>query len=290
MKFDVIVGNPPYGRDKIGSRLLHFRILGSSRCVFGDTLCLVMPSKCLYDTRMVKERKLLVKMGCSRIEFVESSVFDGTQMPDPAVYFCRRGSKDTDGKLNVYDNIFENDTERRIFEVMDTGTTMYDHTVSVYGDWNKDYYNWNKEKDLKKMGRYKWFINVSYANYNENGDWFAQKTLKETGVLGFDEEMVFIKTDKTTKTVLGISSRKAAENVWNLLHTNLMRFCLWICQDDRNMKRKVWRLFPDLDYSKIGNERELLEKLGCEDGVVDEILEYVERFDFGKKRKERCLK
>ena len=290
MKFDTIVGNPPYGRDKIGSRLLHFRILGSSMCVFGDTLCLVMPSKCLYDVKMNKERTLLGVMGCMKIEIVDSSVFDKTQMSDPAIYFCKRGSKKTDKKLKVYDNIFENDIERRIFELMDTGTTMYDHTVSVYGDWNKDYYNWNKEKDLKKMSKYSWFINVSYANYNENGLWFAQKTLKDVGVLNFDDEMKFVKTDKTTKIMLGLKTREAADNVWNLLHTNLLRFCLWICQDDRNMKRKVWRLFPDIDYSNIKNETELLKKLGCEDDEVDNILKYVGTFDFEKKRKDRCLK
>lgn len=290
MKFDVIVGNPPYGRDKIGSRLLHFRILGSSLCVFGDTLCFVMPSKCLYDVRMEKERTLLGKMGCEKIEIVDGSVFDGTQMPDPAIYFCKKGSKKTDKKLKVYDNIFENDIERRIFELMDTGETMYNHTVLVYGDWKKDYYNWNKEKDLKKMSKYSWFINVSYANYNENGLWFAQKTLKDVGVLNFDDEMKFVKTDKTTKIMLGLKTREAADNVWNLLHTNLLRFCLWICQDDRNMKRKVWRLFPDIDYSNIKNETELLKKLGCEDDEVDKILKYVGTFDFERKRKDRCLK
>lgn len=290
MKFDVIVGNPPYGRDKIGSRLLHFRILGSSLCVSGDTLCFVMPSKCLYDVRMEKERTLLGKMGCEKIEIVDGSVFDGTQMPDPAIYFCKKGSKKTDKKLKVYDNIFENDIERRIFELMDTGETMYNHTVLVYGDWKKDYYNWNKEKDLKKMSKYSWFINVSYANYNENGLWFAQKTLKDVGVLNFDDEMKFVKTDKTTKIMLGLKTREAADNVWNLLHTNLLRFCLWICQDDRNMKRKVWRLFPDIDYSNIKNETELLKKLGCEDDEVDKILKYVGTFDFERKRKDRCLK
>lgn len=290
MKFDVIVGNPPYGRDKIGSRLLHFRILGTSYGVLGDTLCFVMPSKCLYDVRMRKERVLLKKMGCVRTEVVDSSAFGGTQMPDPAIYLCRKGSKETDDRLRVYDSIFENDIERRVFELMDTGKTMYDHTVLVYGDWNKDYYNWNKEKDLKKMGRYKWFINVSYANYNENGEWIAQKALKDVGVLGYDEEMEFIRKDKTTKTVMGLIDRQAADNVWNLLHTNLFRFCLWICQDDRNMKRKAWRLFPDLDYSVIGNETELLEALGCGEDEIGEILEYMGNFDFEKKRKDRCLK
>lgn len=290
MRFDVIVGNPPYGRDKIGSRLLHFRILRTSWGVLGDMLCFVMPSKCLYDVRMRNERSLLKRMGCCRTEVVGGSAFGGTQMPDPAVYFCKKGSKGTDRRLEVHDNIFENDTERKIFGLMDTGATMWDHAVQSYGDWNKDYYMWNKGKDLKKMERYPWFVNVSYANYNEDGRWFAQKVLEGTGVLDFESEMEFIRNDRTTKTMLGLKDRKSADNVWRLLHTNLMRFCLWICQDDRNMKKKAWRLFPDIDYSKIGDERELLLSVGCEEEDIDDILKYVDGFDFKTKRKDRCLK
>ena len=173
---------------------------------------------------------------------------------------------------------------------MDKEEKMYKHTVTMYGSWDKDYYNWNKTKDLKKLNQYSWFINVSYANYKENGKWIAQKSLENVGVLSLEEETKFFKTDTTTKVVLGFCDKKSAENVWNLLHTNLMRFCLWICQDDRNMKRKVWRLFPELDYSKIENESELLMSVGCEEEDVDEILEYVSGFDFERKRKDRCLK
>ena len=52
----------------------------------------------------------------------------------------------------------------------------------------------------------------------------------------------------------------------------------------------MWRLFPELDYSKIENERELLLSVGCEEDDIDDILEYVNGFDFERKRKDRCLK
>lgn len=290
MKFDVIVGNPPYGQDKIGSRLLHFNIMKSTTCVFGDKLCFIMPSKCLYDVRMERERTFLKSLGCERIEIVDSEMFQETQMTDPAIYFCRKFSKDFDKKLNLNNNILQNNIEEKICFLMNKEENMYKHTVTMYGSWDKDYYNWNKTKDLKKLNKYSWFINVSYANYKENGKWIAQKSLENVGVLSLEEENKFFRTNTTTKVVLGFCNKKSAENVWNLLHTNLMRFCLWICQDDRNMKRKVWRLFPELDYSKIENERELLLSVGCDEDDINEILEYVNGFDFERKRKDRCLK
>lgn len=290
MKFDVIVGNPPYGRDKIGSRRLHFKIIESSVSVFDKFLCFVMPSKCLYDFKMKYERKLLKHLGCEKIYIVDEGTFSETQMTEPAIYFCRKGSKQTDDKLNVYDNILINDVERKIFEIMDTGTSMWTNTVTMYGDWKKYYYNWNKEKDLRKMKNYSWFLNVSYANYKENGEWIAQKKLNGVGVLDLDSEINFIKTNGVPKVVICFHDRKSAENVARLIEGCLLKFCLWICQDDRNMKSKVWKLFPDIDYSDVESDEILLKKLGCDDEWIKKILVYLSDFDFEKKRKDRCIK
>ena len=113
MKFDVIVGNPPYGQDKIGRRLLHFNIMKSTTCVFGDKLCFIMPSKCLYDVRMERERTFLKSLGCERIEIVDSEMSQETQMTDQAIYFCKKFSKDFDKKLNLNNNILQNNIEER---------------------------------------------------------------------------------------------------------------------------------------------------------------------------------
>ena len=124
MKFDEIVGNLPYGQDRIGSRLLHFNIMKSTTCVFGDKLCFVMPSKCLYDVRMERERTFLKRLGCERIEIVDSELFQETQMTDPAIYFCKKGSKNFDFRLNLGDNILLNHIEKKICSLMDKEEKM----------------------------------------------------------------------------------------------------------------------------------------------------------------------
>jgi hypothetical protein len=122
------------------------------------------------------------------------------------------------------------------------------------------------------------------------GEWIAQNSLRDVGVKNLDDEIKFILDCKTSKFVMRLQSESAANNLYNLLQTKLMRFCLWVCQDDRNMKQKVYKLFPDVDYENIFDERDLLRAVKCDESKIEEILNYVETFDFKEKRNDRFLK
>jgi hypothetical protein len=56
------------------------------------------------------------------------------------------------------------------------------------------------------------------------------------------------------------------------------------------MKQKVYKLFPDVDYENIFDERDLLRSVNCDESKIEEILNYVETFDFKEKRNDRFLK
>lgn len=287
MKFNIIVGNPPYGKDTEGSsKKLHFNLMRNALNLCIDRLCFIMPSKCLYDVSLKDEREMLKFAVCEDIIIVKKEVFTNTQMPETAIYNCNKNGCKYCDKLDIKDNVIINDIEHKIFTLFDTQKTMFKYTLRIDGQ--------TKETDLnkicKKLDGYKYFINISYANFAENGEWFAQNELKNIGVLNMKDEREFIKNNSTPKFVMKFQTQTGAENVYNLLHTNLMRFCLWIVQDDRNMKQKVYRLFPDKNYNYISTEYELLESLGCIDKTEQvEILDYVNNFDFSKKRNDRYL-
>ena len=122
-----------------------------------------------------------------------------------------------------------------------------------------------------------------------NGEWIAQNDLKNAGVKNLDEEIDFILNISTPKFVIRLNSETSANNLYNLLQSKLMRFCLWILQDDRNMKQKVYKLFPDIDYENIYNNRDLLRAIKCDESKIEDILNYVESFDFTEKRENRFL-
>lgn len=283
MIFDVIVGNPPYGKDTKGSsKKLHFNLMKSALSVCGDKLCFIMPSKCLYDMSLNDEREMLKKAVCENIDIVSRSTFVNTQMPETAIYFCRKDGKYC-SKLDVCNDFVGNDIEEKIFALFDTKSTMFKYTIRIDGSVNDDM---ELNNVCKKFGGYRYFINLSYANFAQNGEWFAQNELKDIGVLDIKGERNFIRLNATPKFVLKFMTFESAYNVYNLLHTNLMRFCLWIVQDDRNMKQKVYKLFPDMDYNKITDEYELLDCLGCHDvSEQKRIIDFVNNFDFNKKKK-----
>ena len=292
MKFDICVSNPPYGTDGVGTnKKLHFDIMKSCLSI-SDKVNFIMPSKCLYDEALLKERDMLRENGCYRVEIQDKSIFPTTQMPQTAIYFCDKICGCYDVKLggDIYtsNSFFKNNIEEYIYNIFNTGDTMFKYTVRIDGkveDGSKEYNN-----IYNKLSEYKYFINISYANHGMTGEWIAQKSLKDIGVKNLNDEIKFILDCNTSKFVMCLKSKNAAENLYNLLHTNLMRFCLWMCQDDRNMKQKVYKLFPDVDYENICNESDLLRAVKCDESKIDEILDYITSFDFTEKRNDRFLK
>lgn len=292
MKFDIGVANPPYGSDGVGTnKKLHFDIMEVclSLC---DKVNFIMPSKCLYDESLSSEREMLRKNGCYKVEIQDKSIFPSTQMPQTAIYFCDKSCGYYDEKLGsdiyIANKFFKNDIEKYIYTIFNTGNTMFKYTVRIDGKVESE----SREFDsiCAKLKDYKYFINISYANHGMTGEWIAQNALRDIGVKNLDDEIKFILDCKTSKFVMRLQSESAANNLYNLLQTKLMRFCLWVCQDDRNMKQKVYKLFPDVDYENIFDERDLLRAVKCDESKIEDILNYVETFNFKEKRNDRFLK
>lgn len=292
MKFDIGVANPPYGGDGAGkNKKLHFDIMKICLSVC-DKVNFIMPTKCLYDVSLSAEREMLKQNGCYNIEIQDKSIFPNTQMPETAIYFCNKSCNQYCERLGediyIANNFFKNDIEKYIYNIFNTGNTMYKHTVRIDGEVKREDKIFNNI--CKKLNRYNYFINISYANHGMTGEWIAQNNLKGVGVKNIDEEIEFILNIKTSKFVMCLQTEQSAQNIYNLLQTKLMRFCLWLLQDDRNMKQKVYQLFPEVDYDNIYDERDLLRAINCDESKIDDILNYVETFDFTEKRNDRFLK
>ena len=110
MKFDYILGNPPYGKATSGNLDIHFKILKTSLDFCVDKLCFIMPGKALQTNIKPIYLDVLKNAVCVKAELQDKSIFKNTNMPETAIYHCDRNANpdDYDKKLDVETNLYNN--------------------------------------------------------------------------------------------------------------------------------------------------------------------------------------
>ena len=102
MKFDICVGNPPYGERPSGiSATLHLQIMKTVLDFCTDKLCFIMPSKPIIQ-QLDKDGvwyKMFMNAVCTDVEVVKKGTFKNTTMDDTAIYYIARPRKTQDALL-----------------------------------------------------------------------------------------------------------------------------------------------------------------------------------------------
>ena len=97
MKFEVIVGNPPYGvRQNGSSNLLQYMIMRISLDFCKNKLCFIMPSKPIVIQLKDPWYSIFKNAVCTNIEVVNKSTFPNTNMDKTAIYYCDRNAAKND--------------------------------------------------------------------------------------------------------------------------------------------------------------------------------------------------
>ena len=305
MKFDVVVGNPPYGMDKKGSsRFLHYMIMKTALDFCEDIngkLCFIMPSKPILKQMDDPWYSIFTNAVCTKIDVQDKSIFKSTKMEDPAIFYCERGvSPDKHCKKLDVNERFNNDlmteTEKKYAKYFDTGDTMFKNTLRYRpkSDAPKGFDVYFET--VKAWMTKKYFININNASGTFKGDKYnpgswVSPVCDRIGVATYDDELNFLLENDSRKMILQFNDYNAAKNLFELLHHPIMRFGLWLQQYSQDMQVYCYKYFPDIDYSEIDTDEKLLNVLGCKDSTErKEILDYVNTFNFNEKRNDRLLK
>ena len=304
MKFDIVVGNPPYGKDGNGSnKKLHFQIFNTALTFVKDNGCanFIMPSKCLYDMNMDWERNLLKKAVCTDILVQNKLTFGGTKMAETAIYFCKKdsGSKHS-SKLDIQD-VFDNSlnsTEKKYVRYFNVGNIFKKtFTYKVKSGEARKYSNVDEYINyvISNKLNNSYYLNMCYASGNFTGTYtpgyYISPEQVKKGFLSLEQQKEYISDNRKSKRWIGFEDEKYGINLLTLIQKPIMRFGLWLVQDTYTMEGKCYKYFPDIDYSDIDTDEKLLDKLGCTDPKEQkEILDYVNNFDFTQKRNDRFLK
>ena len=299
MKFSCILGNPPYGVKKQGTRNIHFNIAKTvlNFVADGGVMSFIMPAKCVYDTNMYSEREMLRNSGCENIEILENTndIFKTSMTVNVGIYKFVKNSKNYDKKLEegYIDSLYDEPT-KIYMRLMNTSDTMFNSFKTTLR--NKERTESSLNDFLNSMDKEYYFdINFASGSFNNdkkiNGDWISGKSLKR-GIQTIEKEKQSLIDDKSCRRIFGFNEdeRTYAENLRNSMMRPLLKFGLWLQQDDQNMNSKVYKYFPKIEWEKAFTDEDILKQVGAKEDEINIILDYVNNFDFSQIRNDRFLK
>lgn len=286
LKFNFIVGNPPYGVAQKGSSpVLHLKIMNTALKFCTDKLVFIMPSAPITKQLNDYWYNMFVNAVCNRVEVMDKEVFKGTVMEKTAIYYCDRrdNTENYCKKFDVDKSIYyaiENDEHRLFIDRM--GCNKSFRKIRIYTDGFKDENEFNGVVEKLKDGKY--YLNVNRANGSFGAKWLSG-TLEKIGVLTKEEEIDFCRKHDKSKSIIECPNKEYGENLKNLMLSGVvLRYGLWLQQRDQHMRNQVYKYLPDLDYTNIYSDDELLASCGFTPDEIEKTIDYLRHFDFSQNR------
>ena len=281
MKFDIIVGNPPYG---MRTDYIHLMIMNTALKFCTDKLVFIMPSKPITKQLSSEWYNMFKNAVCNRVEVMDKGVFRGTNMDNTSIFYCDRNDKPENycKKLDVDKviyNMIDSDAHRLFLKMFDEIEQMY--ITIPYG--SKE----NKDKEIEnvyiKTKEDKFYLNVNRAG-GFGAKWLSG-TLEKVDILTKDDEIEFCKRHTKKKNIIECPTKEYGYNLKNLMVNGLvLRYALWLTQTNQNIANPQFKYVPDLDYTNIHTDEELLSVCGFTPEEIEKMMDYLKHFDFSKNR------
>ena len=291
MKFDIVVGNPPYGVKKKGSTsTLHLQIMKTVLDFCTDKLCFIMPSKPI--TSQLDKNGIWYNMFknavCTDVEVVKKDTFKNTTMDDTAIYYIDRkpGAKFCI-KFNVDEALYtaiDDDAHRLFIDKMNKVKPIEIKTNTRS----------SKDEELKKVildsalnsledGKY--YLNTNRAN-GALGAKLISGDLFDIDVLNKEDEENFIKNIHTgEKNIIECPNQEYGKNLKTLMMKGyVLRYGLWLTQTNQHIYQAQFKYVPDKDYTTIDTDEKLLSVCGFSDDEIKVVMKYLKDFDFTRNR------
>ena len=305
MKFDYIVGNPPFG--SVGGDTLHLKCTDMVYDKFNKKMIIIMPFGFVTkDTRSFKKYQEKFAPKLQYVKEISGSNFEGTCMFSTAIYeFTNKESETT-----VIEDISGNKIEKTDLTNISKFSTYENNIIQYLLNAGSQFVCWSgnvdkRKKELIGMSEseaHSFLINKIIKNceilkteltehYSSgivcnraNGSMNGQYITSKCGVI-FDDysdfENYFIKmfTSIGYTTILH-KSHIASENCLKAIQNPLLRFCLHKTQVDQNMYNKHYKYIPAIDWEdpRCLTDEGLLEMCGCPSDKAKEYAEYVKNY------------
>lgn len=268
-KFDIIVGNPPYG-DNSGnglSKTLHFDIASFLLNKYNEKMIFIMPNKIRNSTtrRFDKYKKEFTML--SEITN-EGNPFEGFASVNTGIFVFENHKVD---KVNVCGVVYNN-----LFEI--SPFTEYENSfMNLLKNKNfaENYYiPWPKSEKTKRYIRL-----TNIANGAKSGKWFSS-IIENVGVFTKTDLDNWNNSHDSQYACVSSNNKNELENIEIAMKNPLLRFGLYKVQDDQNMKIRCYEYIPDIDWSNSKTQTDvgILEMVGCSKENAKEFAKYVKDY------------
>ena len=284
MKFDIVVGNPPY--EYKGAGTLHLKIMKTVLDFCTDKLTFIMPSKPITQQldREGNWYKMFKSAVCTDVTTVKKGTFANTNMDDTAIYYIDRkpGAIFSD-KFEVDNKIYNaiNNEAHKLFIDKLSKIKSYKIYANLHDATEPSI---QRAKKSIKDGYY--YLNVNRANGLCGGK-LISGTLVDIGILTAQEELKFLETRTEVLNIIKCPTKEYGENLKNLMiNGKVLRYGLWLTQTNQNIYTAQFRYVPDVDYTTIDTDEKLLKVCGFTSDEIVQVMKYLNDFDFSQNRNE----
>lgn len=310
MKFDYIVGNPPFG--SVGGDTLHLKCLDMVYDKFTKKMLIIMPwGFVTKDTKSFKKYQIKFAPKLQYVKEVLSSNFEGTHMPSAAIYEFTN----EETEMTILEDLSGNKTEKSDLTNVSLFTPYEEEIIKylenqgqqkIIGDcgrlnsWKKQVQGLNNDDYKNKLFE---IIETTSAfkklkkEYNENSNIYGLLVNRVNG--GCNGKYLTPNNGQILSSYnnfvnyfynnpLGIgyncllfNSFISAENCKKALQNPLLRFICFKLQIDHNMVAgRVYKYVPAIDWEdeRCLTDEGLLEICGCPKDKTMEYVEYVKNY------------
>ena len=310
MKFDYIVGNPPFG--SVGGDTLHLKCLDLVYDKFIKKMLIIMPwGFVTKDTRSFKKYQIKFAPKLQYVKEILGNNFEGTKMASAAIYEFTN----EENEMTILEDLSGNKTEKSDLTNISLFTPYEEKIVKylenqrqqkIIGDcgrlnsWKKQVQGLNDDNYKNKLFK---IIESSSAfkilkkEYNKNSNIYGLLVNRVNGACNGkyltpnNGQILSSYNDFVNyfyNNPLGIgyncllfNSFISAENCKKSLQNSLLRFICFKLQIDHNMVAgRVYKYVPAIDWEdeRCLTDEGLLEICGCPKDKAKEYAEYVKNY------------
>jgi len=250
MKFDVVVGNPPYLNN------LHLKFLEIAYNISKQYVVFIQPGGFLLDkkgNKRFKEIRELIKDNLKEITFLNANPIFNVKVAVPfSITFI--------DKINNEENIKINSKlDNRQYYLHDLKKINKWNNLEIYPGLEEKILNYaNKDNFLnhknEKIGDYYIDLPKVIGNLETTNEKYMTKN---DFYVFFRNKNLVCNGKKSTEFFISFTAREEAENCFNYMKTKIARFTLSIYKLNSNLDRGELKSVPWLDFTQEWTDEKL---------------------------------